>query len=85
MKNIILLGLVFTLFSFQTTFSDKSIKVKNQEELEAAIKNAVAGQEIIMANGIWKDISIKFKAKGSKTEPIVLKAETTEKVFKKVT
>ena len=81
MKNIILLGLVFTLFSFQTKFSDKSVKVKNQQELEAAIKNAVAGQEIIMANGIWKDVSIKFKAKGSKTEPIVLKAETAGKVF----
>ena len=33
-----------------------------------------------MKDGIWKDIQIRFVAKGTKENPIVIKAETPGKV-----
>jgi len=78
MKNILLLSFVFVLFSFG--IGEKGIKVNNPEELNVAIKNAVPGTEIVLANGIWKDIQIKFSGNGTKEAPIVLRAETPGKV-----
>tara|TARA_R110000868_G_scaffold264879_1_gene523511 strand:+ start:26588 stop:28834 length:2247 start_codon:yes stop_codon:yes gene_type:complete len=58
----------------------KNIKVNNEEELKTAIKSAVPGDEIILANGVWKDIQIQFYGNGTKEAPIVLRAETLGKV-----
>jgi len=74
------LTLLFILCSFSKMEGKNSVKVTNQEELKAAIKNAVAGDEIILANGVWKDIQIKFYGKGTKEAPIILRAETSGKV-----
>tara|TARA_R110000868_G_scaffold220257_4_gene471456 strand:- start:31872 stop:34118 length:2247 start_codon:yes stop_codon:yes gene_type:complete len=57
-----------------------NIKATNIDELNTAIKNSHAGDNIILANGIWKDVEIKFYGKGTKEHPIVLKAETAGKV-----
>ncbi|MFC4722612.1 chondroitinase-B domain-containing protein [Geojedonia litorea] len=62
----------------QTKF--KSLKVTNINELNEALKNCKAGDHIILANGIWKDVEIKFYGEGTKDQPIVLKAETPGKV-----
>jgi len=78
-KNILFPSLVFMLFSFGMR-EVNPIKVSNAEELNAAIKNAVPGTEIVLANGIWKDIQIKFFGIGTKEAPIVLRAETPGKV-----
>jgi hypothetical protein len=43
MKNLLFLYVVILLLSFTKMESQNSIKVANQEELKAAIKNAVAG------------------------------------------
>ena len=80
MKNLLFLYVVILLLSFTKMESQNSIKVSNQEELKAAINNAVAGDEIILANGVWSDIQIKFLGKGTKEAPIVLRAETSGKV-----
>ncbi|WP_396184786.1 chondroitinase-B domain-containing protein [Flavobacterium sp.] len=80
MKNLLFLYVVILLLSFTKMESQNSIKVANQEELKAAIKNAVAGDEIILANGVWKDIQIKFFGKGTQEAPIVLRAETSGEV-----
>lgn len=80
MRNLLFFGVVFLVFSFGEKESCTSTKVNNQEELKAAIKNAVAGDEIIFANGVWKDIQIKFYGKGTKNAPIVLRSETAGKV-----
>ena len=80
MKNLLFLYVVILLLSFTKMESQNSIKVANQEELKAAINNAVAGDEIILANGVWKDIQIKFFGKGTQEAPIVLRAETSGKV-----
>ena len=80
MKNLLFLSLVFYLLSFSEMEGFNNIKVSNKEELNLAIKNAVAGDEIILANGIWKDIQIKFYGKGTQKSPIILRAETSGKV-----
>ena len=56
-------------------------KVTNAKELEEAIKSAQPGDNIILANGVWKDVEIKFAANGTKDSPITLAAETPGKVF----
>ena len=58
-----------------------STKVTTMQELKNAIKNSVAGNHIILANGIWKNAEIHFYGKGTKEKPIVLRAETAGKVF----
>jgi len=57
-----------------------SIKVTNIDELNKAIDSCEAGDQIILANGIWKDVQIKFRGKGTIDKPITIKAETTGKV-----
>ncbi len=59
---------------------EKEIKVNNEAELISAIKAAVPGTEIIMANGSWKDIQIKFAGNGTAEHSIILRAETPGKV-----
>ena len=58
-----------------------TIKVANIEELNSAISSAKPGDQIIMANGVWKDVEIKFTGEGTEKNPIVIKAETPGEVF----
>ena len=55
--------------------------VSNVKELSEAIKNAKAGDNIVLKNGIYKDVNIKFIGEGTKGNPITLQAETPGKVF----
>lgn len=77
-KNLLFLSLTFLFFSFG--IKENIIIVNNPEALQTAIKNAVPGTEIVLANGIWKDIQIQFYGNGTKEAPIVLRAETPGKV-----
>lgn len=72
--------IIFALFVFFSTVA-KNYKVNNFKELNNEIKTAVAGDSIIMANGIWKDVQIVFKGNGKKGKFISLKAETPGKVM----
>ena len=56
------------------------IKVSTDIELKQAIKEAVPGTNIVMSNGSWKNVEIKFSGKGTKKRPIILRAETPGKV-----
>ncbi|WP_372745052.1 chondroitinase-B domain-containing protein [Lutibacter sp.] len=80
MKNKILL-VVAVLLLFSCTENTNSIKVKNIVELNKAIENAVAGDEIVLANGVWKDVKINFYGLGTEEKPITLRAETPGNVF----
>ncbi|MBC7846039.1 MAG: DUF4957 domain-containing protein [Flavobacterium sp.] len=80
MKNVLFFGVAFLLLSFGVKREQHIIKVNNQEELKSAVKNVVAGDEIVLANGIWKDVQIRFYGNGTKEAPIVLRAETEGKV-----
>jgi len=55
--------------------------VTTADELSEAITNARPGTEIVMANGEWNDIRIRFTAKGTENQPIILRAETSGKVL----
>ncbi len=57
------------------------IDVGNSEELHEALHNALPGSEIVMQNGDWNDIRIRFYGMGTKDKPITLRAEAAGKVF----
>ena len=81
MKNH-LLALIFAFFAFacKENVLPTQVVISNSVELNEAIKNAKPGDEIVLANGVWKDVEIKFRGKGTKDKPITLKAETPGKV-----
>lgn len=81
MKKIIYsFGLCMLLIACSNSLMVNSIKVTNIDELNKAIDSCKAGDQIILANGIWKDVQIKFRGKGTTDNPITIKAETTGKV-----
>jgi len=83
-RFIYLITIHFLIISCQGDLNNKNDKnssvVTNITELNDAIKEAKPGDHIIMANGTWKDVKIKFRGKGIEDRPITLKAETAGKV-----
>jgi len=80
-KYLLTFGLVLTIFSCQKNTSTSTITlISNAEELKDAIKNANPGDDLVLKNGVYKDVEIKFRGKGTKDSPITLKAETEGKV-----
>ena len=70
MKKIIYsFGLCMLLIACSNSLIVNSIKVTNIDELNKAIDSCKAGDQIILANGIWKDVQIKFRGKGTKDKP----------------
>lgn len=55
--------------------------VKDQDAYKEAIKRLQPGDKLVLANGVWRDFEIVFKAHGEKGNPIVLTAETPGKVI----
>jgi len=81
MKKLIWCCVVlFVLNSCERPQVQSTLNVKNATELKSAIAQAKAGDHIVMANGIYKDVEIEFFGKGEKNNPIVLTAETPGKV-----
>src|SRR5688572_24746803 len=54
--------------------------VTNADELGAAIKAAQPGEAIVMKDGAWPDVTIKFYGNGEESKPITLRAENPGKV-----
>ena len=72
---------VFILcFSCSETNKNTTNLVKTNQELYDAIKNASPGTEIVLNNGVWNDVEIKFRGQGTKDQPIILRAESAGKV-----
>ena len=83
-KRILLTaGVTFLLFSCGQNVDNEGIYVKDINELNVAIANAGPGDEIIMANGDWTDVEIRFVGFGTEKQPITLKAETAGNVLVK--
>ncbi|MFY0712997.1 DUF4957 domain-containing protein [Seonamhaeicola sp. NFXS20] len=72
--------LSFSILSCNNTQQSKII-VGNINELNEAIKNANPGDNIVMSNGVWKDVQIKFTGQGTEKAPIKIEAETPGEVF----
>lgn len=71
--------LFFALFSYSQISSAKL--VNNIEEFDKAMAVVKPGDEIVLANGIWTDVELAFKAKGLPNKLIELKAQTPGKVI----
>ena len=74
---------VLVLSCNETTKTSKASDqlISSATELNEAIENAQPGDNIVLKNGIWKDVEIKFTGKGTKDNPITIKAETEGEVF----
>ena len=57
------------------------IPAGNPEELATAISQAVPGDTITLASGSWSNVDILFKASGTSTNPITLRAQSPGQVF----
>ncbi len=79
-KGIILFGIVFFLGVWSNSSSATERIVSNPQELRNSIRTAQPGDEIVLANGVWKDIQIHFYGKGTEDKPIILRAKTPGKV-----
>ena len=55
--------------------------VDSQTAYKKALKKVKAGDNIVLANGTYNNFEILFEGKGTKEQPITLKAETKGKVF----
>ncbi|MDY7394889.1 chondroitinase-B domain-containing protein [Aureibaculum sp. 2210JD6-5] len=80
-KNIIFLSVLILLLACGKKSILNEIKVTTPTELSNAISKVKPGDNIVLANGIWKDVEIKFTGKGTKENPITIKAETDGEVF----
>ncbi len=82
MKQLFSLFIVVFVCSFYSCNEvSNTILVTTIDELNTSIKNAKPGDDIVLKNGIWKDVEIKFEGEGTKSNPIKLRAETPGKVF----
>jgi poly(beta-D-mannuronate) lyase len=70
-----LLLFFFTLTALSATYA-KSIKVTNMAQYNNLINTLIAGDSIVLANGVWNDAQLIFKGKGEKGKYIYLIAET---------
>jgi len=59
----------------------EKILVKNQKEYFSAVKNLNPGDTIVLANGVWNNFEVTFKANGTQSRPITLTAETKGQVI----
>ncbi|AJR04354.1 chondroitinase-B domain-containing protein [Siansivirga zeaxanthinifaciens] len=81
MKKILLVSsFLILLVSCAKQTQIRSIKVANINELNEAIKNCKPGDNIVLANGVWNDVQIKFYGNGTKEKPITLSVEEKGKV-----
>jgi len=58
----------------------ESLFVDSPKALNEAIALVQAGDEIVMRDGTWRDLPIRFKGSGTESAPIVLRAETSGQV-----
>ncbi|WP_282041808.1 chondroitinase-B domain-containing protein [Winogradskyella flava] len=79
-NSIIAFLLLVTLISCKEV-SQSELFISNTEDLEQVMSNAKPGDEIVLKNGVYRDVQIKFRGKGTKDNPIVLKAETPGEVL----
>lgn len=54
--------------------------VKTLEEFDAAVQNLQPGDTLVLANGTWRDVELRFMGSGTAEQPITLRAEDAGKV-----
>jgi poly(beta-D-mannuronate) lyase len=71
--------LLISLFQFLALYG-KCTKVSSFDQYKRAVMELKAGDSIVLANGVWKDVQLVFKGNGEKGKFIYLTAETPGKV-----
>lgn len=79
-KTSIVAALLLLVFACDTRTKITETLVSSAEELDKAIANAEPGDHIVLKEGVYKNLQIKFIAQGKEGSPITLKAETPGKV-----
>jgi len=73
---------LFVIASLATTSTfAKRIKVTDITQYNECVKKLIAGDTIVLANGVWKDAQLEFKGNGTKDNFIYMAAETPGKVL----
>lgn len=72
--------LLITALVFWSGLASAQI-VNNLDEFNAAVQKLKAGDELIMANGIWRDVELKFMGTGTPEKLITLRAEVPGQVI----
>ncbi len=80
MNRLFTVAIIILLLGGCQSRSNKSM-VDDIDQLTDAIRSSRPGNEIVMKNGVWKDVKIRFVGTGTESNPIVLRAETPGKVF----
>ncbi len=74
--------LVFTGFALlATSAAARDRLVHDPAEFSRAVDAARPGDDIILADGVWRDFQAKFQAQGAPDNPITLRAQTEGKVI----
>ncbi|MEP2935954.1 MAG: chondroitinase-B domain-containing protein [Gilvibacter sp.] len=81
MKKFTIIVCVLSLLWACDNKTVNSIYVSNIDALNTAIENGKPGDNIVLSNGIWKDVQIRFVGEGTANNPITLRAETPGEVF----
>ena len=81
LKRFFTSTLLVVLTVFLAFSNANPVIVNSAEKLQTAIDAAKAGDEIVLANGIYQNVELKFTGEGTAEKPIVLRAETAGKVF----
>ena len=79
--KLMALAIFLLLFSCGEKSASTGVLVKNSDELRQALSEVGPGSEIVIANGIYKDVQMKLYGLGTENKPITLRAETPGKVF----
>ncbi len=74
-----LVASALALFAAGNAFATETL-VTNQEEFRNAVKRALPGDVIMLANGVWRDFEILFIGDGEPGNPITLTAQTKGQV-----
>src|SRR5687768_7425657 len=59
----------------------KEYPVRDQAAYEWAVKQAQAGDVVVLADGEWRDFQIVFEGQGTADRPLTLTAKTKGRVF----
>ncbi len=79
-SKITFLVFLFVLLISCNSTKETSVLVKNIDEFNTAVKNALPGTVITLANGVWTDVELIFEGKGTEDNPIKLTVEEKGKV-----
>lgn len=79
MKQI--LFLLFVVTNLTACFAGESYRVTTKQEFDEAVLKVQPGDEIILANGEWRDVQLALNVSGTPDQMIYLRGEQGDKVF----